>query len=128
MNIAEDLGIETPPNGLLRFQDGRFCYIVKRFDRLKDGDKLHQEDFQPEAEEMSLSINGKRNSLKREDFIALARYMGLADRAVTAIFDKMENKKDSIKAQVETSFLPQEMKATFLEIFAERWSRLCSSI
>jgi len=46
MNIAEDLGIETPPHGLLRFQDGRFCYIVKRFDRLKDGGKLHQEDFQ----------------------------------------------------------------------------------
>ena len=46
MNIAEDLGIETPPHGLLRFQDGRFCYVIRRFDRLKDGSKLHQEDFQ----------------------------------------------------------------------------------
>ena len=204
MNIAEDLGIETPPHGLLRFQDGRFCYVIRRFDRLKDGSKLHQEDFQQltgiedkyagsaeragkailsfssaplldavilferlllffvvgngdahlknfsmlkrpelgyrlspvydivnsrlvlpsEKEEMSLSINGKRNNLKREDFIALARHMGFADRVVAAVFDRIENKKEAITAGVESSFLPKKMKAGFREIFEERWSRL----
>jgi len=77
-----------------------------------------------EVEEMSLSINGKRNRLKKEDFIAVARYMGIADRAMAAVFDRIENKKDSIKAQVEGSFLPQEMKVTFWEIFEGRWTRL----
>ena len=208
MNIAEDLGIETPSHGLLRFQDDRFCYVVRRFDRLKDGGKLHQEDFQQltgiedkyagsaervgkavlsfssaplldavilferlllffvigngdahlknfsllkrpelgyrlspvydivnsrlvlpsEAEEMSLSVNGKRSKLKREDFIALARYMGLANRAMAAVFDRIENKKDSIKVLVEASFLPQEMKAAYWEIFEERWSRLFKTL
>src|SRR4030066_1093829 len=204
MNIAGSLKIETPPHGLLRFPDGALCYVIRRFDRMDDGTKLQQEDFQQltgienkysgsiervgkalldysdaplldvvilferlllffvigngdahlknfsllkkpelgyrlspvydvvnsrlvfpsEAEEMSLSINGKRNRLKKEDFIAVARYMGIADRAMAAVFDRIENKKDSIKAQVEGSFLPQEMKVTFWEIFEGRWTRL----
>jgi len=46
MNIAAIFGIEIPPHGLLPLMDGRLAYLVKRFDRLEDGSKLHQEDFQ----------------------------------------------------------------------------------
>jgi serine/threonine-protein kinase HipA len=46
MNIASAYGIETPPHGLLPLSDGKLTYIVKRFDRLDDGSKLQQEDFQ----------------------------------------------------------------------------------
>ena len=46
MNIASDYGIETPPHGLLPLRDNRLAYVVKRFDRLEDGSKRQQEDFQ----------------------------------------------------------------------------------
>jgi len=46
MNIASLYGIEIPPHGLLPLSDGRLAYVVKRFDRLEDGAKLQQEDFQ----------------------------------------------------------------------------------
>jgi serine/threonine-protein kinase HipA len=46
MNIASSFGIEVPPHGLLPLMDGRLAYLVKRFDRLEDGSKLQQEDFQ----------------------------------------------------------------------------------
>lgn len=46
MNIAVDYGIEIPPHGLLPLLDNRLAYVVKRFDRLEDGSKLQQEDFQ----------------------------------------------------------------------------------
>jgi serine/threonine-protein kinase HipA len=46
MNIASTFGIEVPPHGLLPLLDGSFVYLVKRFDRLEDGSKLQQEDFQ----------------------------------------------------------------------------------
>jgi serine/threonine-protein kinase HipA len=46
MNIAAIFGIEIPPHGLLPLMDGRLAYVVKRFDRLEDGSKLLQEDFQ----------------------------------------------------------------------------------
>lgn len=46
MNIASLYGIEIPPHGLLPLMDGTFSYVVKRFDRLKNGSKRQQEDFQ----------------------------------------------------------------------------------
>ena len=46
MNIASVYGIEVPPHGLLPLMDDRLVYVVKRFDRLEDGSKLQQEDFQ----------------------------------------------------------------------------------
>jgi serine/threonine-protein kinase HipA len=44
MTIAENLGIEIPPQCLLQLTDGSLAYIVKRFDR-EGGKKIHQEDF-----------------------------------------------------------------------------------
>jgi serine/threonine-protein kinase HipA len=46
MNIASTYGIEVPPHGLLPLMDGKLAYLVRRFDRLEDGSKLQQEDFQ----------------------------------------------------------------------------------
>ncbi|OQY59472.1 MAG: hypothetical protein B6245_06500 [Desulfobacteraceae bacterium 4572_88] len=46
MQIASVFGIDVPSHGLLLLTDGRFAYGVRRFDRTKDGSKLHQEDFQ----------------------------------------------------------------------------------
>jgi len=46
MNIAVVFGMQVPPHGLLPLEDGRLAYIVKRFDRLDDGTKCLQEDFQ----------------------------------------------------------------------------------
>jgi serine/threonine-protein kinase HipA len=46
MNIASIYGVEVPPHGLLPLADERLAYIVRRFDRLDDGSKLQQEDFQ----------------------------------------------------------------------------------
>ena len=46
MNIATAYGIEAPPHGLLPLSDDRLAYVVKRFDRLNNGLKLQQEDFQ----------------------------------------------------------------------------------
>lgn len=46
MNIASAYGVEVPPHGLLTLTDDRLAYVVRRFDRLDDGSKLQQEDFQ----------------------------------------------------------------------------------
>jgi serine/threonine-protein kinase HipA len=46
MNVASTYGIEVPPHGLLPLMDGKLAYLVRRFDRLEDGSKLQQEDFQ----------------------------------------------------------------------------------
>jgi serine/threonine-protein kinase HipA len=43
MNIAAELKMPVPPHGLFPMADGKLCYIIKRFDRLEDGTKLHKE-------------------------------------------------------------------------------------
>lgn len=45
MNIAGLLEIETPPHGLFDLRDGSPAYLVRRFDRTTNGDKLRCEDF-----------------------------------------------------------------------------------
>lgn len=45
MNMAHALKMAAPPHGLFKMADGKFCYIIKRFDRLPDGKKTHKEDM-----------------------------------------------------------------------------------
>lgn len=45
MRLAEAAGVPIPPCGLVPLKDGAIAYVVARFDRTKDGRKLHQEDF-----------------------------------------------------------------------------------
>ena len=44
MDIAEILGIDTPPHCLLHLKDNSLAYVIKRFDR-QNGEKIHQEEF-----------------------------------------------------------------------------------
>lgn len=44
MSLAKRSRLQVPEFGLIRMDQG-LAYITKRFDRTKDGRKLHQEDF-----------------------------------------------------------------------------------
>ncbi len=45
MRLAELVGIEVPPFGLVELKDKSIAYVIKRFDRFDDGTKLQVEDF-----------------------------------------------------------------------------------
>ncbi len=45
MHLAETAGIKTVPHSLIRFADGELCYITRRIDRNKKGDKIAMEDM-----------------------------------------------------------------------------------
>lgn len=45
MHMAEAVGIKTVPHSLIRFTDGELCYITRRVDRSKRGDKIAMEDM-----------------------------------------------------------------------------------
>jgi len=45
MHLAEIAGIRTVPHSLIRFADGELCYITKRIDRNKKGNKIPMEDM-----------------------------------------------------------------------------------
>lgn len=45
MCLARVAGIEVPPHGILKNEENETFYIVKRFDRKKNGIRIHTEDF-----------------------------------------------------------------------------------
>ena len=45
MLAARTLGLRTAAQGLIRLADGELAYVTRRFDRLSDGTRLHQEDL-----------------------------------------------------------------------------------
>lgn len=45
MHLAEAAGIKTVPHSLVRFADGELCYITRRIDRTKKGEKIAMEDM-----------------------------------------------------------------------------------
>lgn len=45
MLVSRLMGIENAQCGLVTFKGGELVYITRRFDRLEDGNKLHQEDL-----------------------------------------------------------------------------------
>lgn len=56
MNMAHGLRMKVPPHGLVEMADGKFCYIIKRFDRISGGSKVHKEDM---AQLLLLSTDAK---------------------------------------------------------------------
>lgn len=45
MHMADAAGIKTVPHSLIRFADGELCYITRRVDRTKHGEKIAMEDM-----------------------------------------------------------------------------------
>jgi len=45
MSIAESLGINVPPNILIKLTDGSYAFLIKRFDRMPGNKKVQLEDF-----------------------------------------------------------------------------------
>lgn len=45
MHMAEVAGIKTVPHSLIRFSDGELCYITRRVDRTRNGEKIAMEDM-----------------------------------------------------------------------------------
>lgn len=205
MCLATAYGLNVPPHGLLPLQDGRLTYVVKRFDRMKDGTKLQQEDFQQllqtddkyngsyekmanfikeysdtpgldlidlferallffvlgngdahlknfslikekpvgyhlspaydivnsrlvmpaEREEMCLSLQGKKNRLAGNDFLKLSKHFGLKEKQVDNAINRLINLKPSFEAMIEQSFLDQELRDGFREIFNTRVKLIC---
>ena len=85
MNIAAAYGIEVPPHGLLPLADGGLAYVVRRFDRLADGTKLQQEDFQQLLEtddKYSGSYERIGNCIKRCSAVPGLDLVRLLERAV----------------------------------------------
>ncbi|MGC9367849.1 MAG: type II toxin-antitoxin system HipA family toxin [bacterium] len=74
----------------------------------------------PEEEDTALTLNGKKNNIRKSDFIKFADYLKIPDKAINLFIDK----KSEIQKMIDYSYLDQYEKERFKETIGERYSRL----
>ncbi len=75
-------------------------------------------------EEFALSMNGKKNNIKRKDFLIFAESCGISKVAAEKMILSIKTKVDYLIEMCNESLLPTEMKEDFIKLIKERCSRL----
>ena len=77
-----------------------------------------------DPEEMALPVNGKKNRLKRSDFVSLATTSGLTEKQTLNAFQRITSKVPEMIDFVGKGFLPPEKTAEFTQLIQTRAKRL----
>lgn len=77
-----------------------------------------------DKEDLALTLNGKKNKIKRQDFIEAFKRAKLEERVMVNIFKKFETASAKWPAMIGLSFLPEQMKDEFLALIKNRFERL----
>lgn len=75
----------------------------------------------PDEEDSALSINGRKNKLKREDFDKLADYLNIP---VKIRYEKFEKSSNLMETIIKNSEIKKEAQKQFIDIIKERLSRM----
>ena len=77
-----------------------------------------------ENEQLSLTINGKKNKIKLKDFDTLAESLSLNEKQKENIYQKFLKKENNIKWWIKNSFLPENHKEKLQNIIDTRLKML----
>jgi serine/threonine-protein kinase HipA len=77
-----------------------------------------------DKEESALTINGKKNRLKRSDFDTLARSLKINEKALAYIYKRFEKALPKWEEMIAQSFLSKEMQAKYSELLSLRHHKL----
>lgn len=84
-------------------------------------DLLNVAILNPEdAEEMALSIGGKKRKLKKDHFIEFALNLGLNKKQIIGVLNRFNGSIDDVQNLIKSSFLSEEMQRLYIEIFFDR--------
>ena len=75
-------------------------------------------------EELALTLNGKRKSLKRRDFIISGLTMGVEQKTIEHLIGKYERLLPEMKKFIGNSFLEDKLKDKYAELLTERIDRI----
>ena len=71
-------------------------------------------------EQLALTANGKKQNLRRKDFLILAETIGIPPKSAEKMIDKIIKLKDRYVQLCKTSYLPDDMKGALEELIAQR--------
>lgn len=73
-----------------------------------------------DKEQLALTANGKKQNLRRKDFLILAETIGIPPKSAEKMIDKIIKLKDRYVQLCKTSYLPDDMKGALEELIAQR--------
>ena len=73
-----------------------------------------------DQEELALTINGKKQNIRRKDFIVFAETIGIADKAAEKLIKKVVNLKDRYITMCRESYIPDDMKESLENLIENR--------
>lgn len=77
-----------------------------------------------DLEEMALTINGKKNRLKKQDFDKLGESLGISTKAMEIVYQKFAKKMDNISRLISESFLDETLAHDYLNLVIERGKKI----
>ena len=103
---------------LIRFDDGEVA-LSPAYDLVST--KLAMPE---DLEESALTINGKKNRLKRADFDELATNLGIPIKSSERVYAKFAKKQKAMIDLIQVSFLSDAMKEEYVKLLNERIDRI----
>lgn len=73
-----------------------------------------------DKEETALTINGKKNKLKKNDFDTLGKSFGISEKVLNTIYKKIEKTLPKWTDFIEKSFLSKEIKQKYLDLIFQK--------
>ena len=73
-----------------------------------------------DKEQLALTINGKKQNIRRKDFLVLAETIGIAEKSAEKMIRKIVKLKDKYIEMCRASYLPDGMKESLEKLINER--------
>lgn len=105
---------------LIETEEGKSEYVFSAaYDMLSTNVVIPEDN-----EQMALTINGKKQNIRRKDFIIFAETIGVPKKAAEKMIEKIVKLKDKYIVMCKESYLPDDKKETLEKLIEERMAIL----
>ena len=73
-----------------------------------------------DKEELALTINGKKQNIRRKDFIVFATAIGMSERSAEKMIEKIVKLKDKYISMCRDSYMSEQMKSNLENLIEQR--------
>ena len=73
-----------------------------------------------DKEELALTINGKKQNIRRKDFLVFADSIGIPERSAEKMIEKIIKLKDKYISMCRDSYMPEQMRANLENLIEQR--------
>jgi len=77
-----------------------------------------------DKEELALTLEGKKKRLTRNNFVNLAKVLGLTDKQIEGAFGRMVKNKSLAVDWITNSFLSEDMKSAYIKTIESRYLQI----